>query len=400
MEWIEEGGFTSAAGFRAGHARCGMKQSGDDPDVALLVSDGPAAAAGAFTTNRFAAAPVQWCRRQLPRDDARAILANAGNANACTGGQGARDVVRSAELVGELLGCEPGRVLVASTGIIGHPLPMDRLESGIRTAAGRLRPTLDATRSAERAIMTTDTEPKGCAVRSEVGGTPFVVGGMAKGAGMIHPDMATLLCFVATDAAVAPDALADVVRKVVDSTLNCITVDGDTSTNDTLIVLANGASGAHPEHNPGGPAAFERALHAVVADLAGRIVADGEGVSRVFEVRVRGAATDAEARRAARAVAESQLVKCAVYGGDPNWGRIVCALGYSGADVKPETTAMSIGPAKVFDAGEPTGEDASRHMQQDKVEILIDLGLGEGSAAVLSCDLTEDYVRFNSAYPT
>ncbi len=400
MEWIDNGGFTSAVGFRVGAARCGLKKATDDPDVALLVSDGPAAAAGAFTTNRFAAAPVRWCRHRLPRDDARGIVVNAGNANACTGRRGEQDVLRSAELAGGLLGCDPDQVLVASTGIIGHPLPMDRVETGIHGAAGALDHAPDATRAAERAIMTTDTEPKGCAVRSTLEGTRFVVGGMAKGAGMICPDMATLLCFVSTDAEVPSDVLEDVVQRVVDATLNCITVDGDTSTNDTLMVLANGASGARVHGDPETVAAFEQALYAVVSELAGRIVADGEGVTRVFQVQVRGAAGYGDARRAARAIAGSQLVKCAVHGGDPNWGRIVCALGYSGADVNPDTTTVSIGGVKVFEAGAPTGEDASDPMAQPRVDILVDLGTGDGQAAMLSSDLTEEYVRFNAAYHT
>ncbi|MFW6189665.1 MAG: bifunctional glutamate N-acetyltransferase/amino-acid acetyltransferase ArgJ [Planctomycetota bacterium] len=399
MEKIEGGGVLTAQGFRAGAARCGMKQAEGEPDVALVVSDEPAAAAGVFTTNRFAAAPVRWCRRRLPTEQARAVVVNAGNANACTGEQGRRDVRATAELVGELAGCAPEAVCIASTGIIGHPLPMDRLTDGVRAAWDNLTGQKSGADLAARAIMTTDTRPKACAVASETGGISFRVGGMAKGAGMIAPHMATMLCVITTDVAIPAELLRETVREVADCTFNRVTVDGDTSTNDSALVLAGGASGAAAA--PGaGLGRFTEALEAVMADLSARIARDGEGATKLLEVRVGGARSPADAERAARAVGESQLVKCAVYGGDPNWGRIVCALGYSGAQVEPEATSVRIGDVCVFEQGKPTGRNATEQMAAERVVFEIDLGQGRATATVLSCDLTEEYVRINAEYHT
>ncbi|MGD2174741.1 MAG: bifunctional glutamate N-acetyltransferase/amino-acid acetyltransferase ArgJ, partial [Candidatus Brocadiaceae bacterium] len=335
MEWIEDGGVLSAAGFRTGAARCGLKTASDQPDVAVLTSTSPARGAGVFTTNRFAAAPVQWCRRLLPSANVRALVVNAGNANACTGERGIEDVHRCAELVAGSLGCRSEQVLTASTGVIGKPLPMDRLMQGIRQACAGLSGEAEAMRRAERAIMTTDTRPKAAAARAEIGGVPFHVGGMAKGAGMIAPHMATMLCFVTTDASVTEDVLESLLREAVGTTFNSITVDGDSSTNDCVIALASGASGASVQPGEQSGEVFGQALRALLGELATQIVRDAEGATRLIRVRIRTAQDDEDARKAARAVAESQLLKCAVYGGDPNWGRIVCALGYSGAQVVP-----------------------------------------------------------------
>jgi glutamate N-acetyltransferase/amino-acid N-acetyltransferase len=394
------GGILAAAGFRVGAARCGLKAAEGEPDVALIVSDGPAAAAGTFTMNRFAAAPVLWDRRRLPGDCIRAVVVNSGNANACTGEQGEADVRTSAEAAADLVGCRPEQVCVASTGIIGHPLPMARLLAGIRAAHGALAADQAAARSAERAIMTTDTRPKAAAARSAAGGRAFHVGGMAKGSGMIAPNMATMLAFVTTDAQVLPEVLDSAVRQTVDLTFNRITVDGDSSTNDTVLVLASGASGARVGAGGAGLAAFLEALHAVMADLAVQVVRDGEGASKLIEVEVVGAASSREAAEIARAVAESQLVKCAVYGGDPNWGRIVCAAGYSGADLDPERLSVSIGEVCVFEFGRPTGRDAAPAMQSDHVKIRIDAAVGAASATVWTCDLTEGYIEINARYHT
>lgn len=400
METIEKGGIVSAAGFRVGAARCGIKSAEGEPDVALIVSDGPCSAAGVFTTNAFAAASVRRSRAQLPAADIRAIVVNSGNANACTGERGAADVRRCAELAAELLGCRPEQVCTASTGIIGHPLPMDRLEEGIRRAHAALSAEAEAARAIERAIMTTDTRPKAAAVRSELAGVPFHVGGIAKGAGMIAPNMATMLAFVTTDAAVPPAVLQACVREGADRTFNRITVDGDSSTNDSVIVLAGGAAPARVQAEGAGVAAFQDALGAVMADLSLQIVKDGEGATKLIEVKVSGAASPGDARKVARAVAESQLFKCAAYGGDPNWGRIVCAVGYSGAGVKPELTTVHIGSVCVFESGTATGGDASGQMQADRVTVRIELGAGPGSATLWTCDLTEQYVRINAEYHT
>ena len=399
MEVIHNGGILSPAGFRVGTARCGLKQAEGQPDVALIVADRPASAAGVFTTNRFAAAPVLWSRRHLPSAAMRAAVVNSGNANSCTGERGAADVRAEAELAAGLIGCAPEQVCVSSTGIIGHPLPMDKLLPGIRTAYAALSGIADAAAQAARAIMTTDTRPKACAVQSEVGSAPFRIGGMAKGSGMIAPHLATMLAFVTTDASVPPAILHRCLREAAAETLNRITVDGDASTNDTAIVLASGASSATVRRGKAA-AAFHQALQAVLADLALQIVRDGEGATKVIEVRVSGAASAKDARSVARAVAESQLLKCAVYGKDPNWGRIVCAVGYSGAQVDPRLTTVHIGDACVFEKGLPTGRDAAAQMQGDTVRILVDLGLGGGSAAAWTCDLTEEYVRINAHYHT
>ncbi len=400
MEPIPDGGLHCVAGIRLGAARCGIKTQSQQPDVALVVSKGPASAAGVFTRNAFAAAPVLWCRALLPTDNARAVVLNAGNANACTGPRGEQDVRDCAGLVAELLACEREQVLAASTGIIGHPLPMEKLTGGIREAAGGLATTPDAARRTELAILTTDTRPKACAVRSMMGGAAFHVAGMAKGAGMIAPHMATMLCVVATDAAVPAELLAGQVAEAADLTFNRVTVDGDTSTNDSVIVLATGACGAEVGGDEAGLPAFRAALQMVLADLARRVVRDGEGATKLLTVHARGAADNVAAEKAARAVAESQLVKCAVYGGDPNWGRIVCAVGYSGVPVRPGDVSVDIGPVRVFCDGQPTGRDAAAQMRGPDVKVTIGLGTGPGEATVQTCDLTEEYVRINAEYHT
>ncbi len=400
MESIPDGTILSPAGFRAGAARCGIKTAEGQPDVALIASDGPAAAAGVFTRNRFAAPSVVWNKQRLPADDLRAIVANAGNANACTGAQGARDVRTTAELVAGLVGCAPEAVCVASTGIIGHPLPMEKLTAGVRGAAAALSGEADAARLAACAIMTTDTHPKSAAVRSEIGGVPFSVGGMAKGSGMIAPNMATMLCFVTTDAGVTPARLQAALGGAADRTFNRITVDGDSSTNDCVIVLAGGASGAQVDDDGAGSEEFAAALEAVLSDLAIQVARDGEGATKLIEVRVAGAMTKRDAVLAARAVAESQLVKCAVYGGDPNWGRVLCAVGYSGAQARLESTSIHLGRTCVLENGTPTGADASEAVKGERVLVHVDLGLGASEATVLTCDLTEEYVRINAEYHT
>jgi len=400
MERIDGGSVVSPRGFLVGAARGGIKSVEGQPDVALIVSERPASAAGTFTTNKFAAAPVQWCRRILPSPDTRAVIASAGNANACTGDRGRADVRTTAQLVAELIGCRPEQVCVASTGIIGHPMPMDRLAAGVRLAHAALSDGPEAADLASRAIMTTDTRPKVSAVASAIEGKAFRIGGVAKGSGMIAPHMATLLVFLTTDAAVAPGTLARCLREATDRTLNRITVDGDTSTNDTAIALANGASGAVVPPDGAALHAFSDALETVLSDLSYRIVADGEGATRVIRVEVTGARDTQDAARAARAVAESQLLKCAVAGGDPNWGRIVCAIGYSGAEVMPEQASVHIGRVCVVANGTPTGLDASAEMQSPEVTIRAELACGEADAYVLTCDLTAEYVRINAEYHT
>jgi glutamate N-acetyltransferase/amino-acid N-acetyltransferase len=399
MKAIEAGSILSPKGFRAGYARCGIKTAEGQPDVALIVSDVPASAAGVFTTNKFAAASVEWNRGILPAADLRAVVVNSGNANACTGDRGSKDTRTTAALVAQLLSCKPAQVAVASTGIIGHPLPMDRLSQGVRDAFAALSCEQAAARGAERAIMTTDTRPKACAVRAGPGGKQFSIGGMAKGSGMIAPNMATLLAFLTTDAQVAPGLLPRILKRAADRTFNRITVDGDSSTNDTVLLLANGASGA--KVRPGSAArAFEDALIYVMGDLSKQIVRDGEGATKLIEVTVTGARSEAQAATAARAIANSLLVKCAIHGGDPNWGRILCAAGYSGVDLKPSKVKLQIGAVSVFKNGLPTEAHAASEVAGKEVSIRLDLGVGRGKATVWTCDLSKEYVAINAHYHT
>ncbi len=398
MESIDGGSVLSPGGFRAGWSRCGIKGAEGEPDVALLVSDAPVSAPGLFTTNKFAAAPVRWNRSILPCEELRAVVVNSGNANACTGEQGVRDVRRTAALVAELLGCEPRHVAVASTGIIGHPLPMGRLTEGVRAAHAALSAELRAARGAERAIMTTDTRPKACAVRARTGGRPFCVGGMAKGSGMIAPRVATMLAFLTTDLRAPAPLLQQVLKRAGDLSFNRITVDGDTSTNDSVFLLASGTSGLElPDDGPVARA-FEEALLRVMGELARQMVRDGEGATRFIEVTVVGARTAEEAERCARAVAESQLVKCAIHGGDPNWGRIVCAAGYCGVALNPDNVCLDLGTVRVFENGLPTGADAASEVAGPEVTIRLDLREGNAEATIWSCDLSGRYVEINAEY--
>ncbi|MFP4028322.1 MAG: bifunctional glutamate N-acetyltransferase/amino-acid acetyltransferase ArgJ [Candidatus Brocadiia bacterium] len=383
-------------GFQAGFAACGIKSA--DLDVALLIADDPCVAAGVFTRNSFAAAPVQWNRRILPSEKLKAVVVNSGNANACTGVKGMRDVETSAQLVADLIGCGPEQVAVASTGIIGHPLPMEKLTSGIRAAFDALGAAEESAQGAARAIMTTDTYPKWTTGGGRVGKSDFKVGGMAKGSGMISPDMATMLGFVTTDLKASEDVLSDTLRRVADRTFNRITVDGDSSTNDTVLLLASGTSGA--DSSGAEPGEIESAFEAVMGRLAREIVRDGEGATRLIEVEVIGAKDEQDAERAARAIANSPLVKCAMNGGDPNWGRIVCAAGYSGAEINPETTRLSLGDAVVFKAGLPTGVEAAEEVSGDEIAIRLELGMGTGGATVWTCDLSKEYVEINAEYHT
>jgi glutamate N-acetyltransferase/amino-acid N-acetyltransferase len=397
------GGVTAAQGFKAGTAQAGIKYPNRD-DVALLVSSVPAVAAGVFTTNLVQAAPVRWCREQLRRSyRAQAILINSGNANACTGPRGLADAKRAAQAVARTLRLRPEQVLICSTGTIGIPLPMDRLLPAIPRAAHTLSPEGGPT--AARAIMTTDTRPKESAVRFSLDGTTITIGGMAKGAGMIDPHMATLLVFMTTDAAVAPRALRSALRRAVEASFNRISVDGDRSTNDTALLLANGLAGHRllSEQHPGW-SLFTQALTAVARDLARQVVADGEGATRLVTVEVQGARTDREAILAARAVARSLLVKTAWYGGDPNWGRILCALGYSGARFDPDRVQIRFDNCLAVRQGRRAPgvslETLARIFKQPTFRVSIHLGAGQAAYDMLTCDCSVDYVKINGAYMT
>jgi glutamate N-acetyltransferase/amino-acid N-acetyltransferase len=399
MEEIASGSITSPRGFSAGSTAAGIKKSG--LDLCIVASDRPALGAGVFTTNKVKAAPVYLSQRHLQNGPVRAFVVNSGNANACTHERGMSDALEMARLTGEKLGVDAAEVLVASTGVIGVHLPMEEVRSGI--AAIQLSP--DGGPEAARAIMTTDTRPKAVAFRLRVGGHTVTIGGMAKGAGMIHPNMATMLGFLATDAALAdPEFVRLSLREAVDNSFNMISIDGDTSTNDTLVLIANGAAENPPIH-PGTPEAalFQRALNAAAAELAKAVARDGEGATKLIEVQVRGARDRADARTAARAVAASNLVKAAVYGADPNWGRILCAVGYSGAEVDQERADIRIGDAQLMKDGDILPFDkkaASSQLAGPDVFVYVDLHLGEGEATAWGCDLTEGYVDINAKYTT
>ncbi len=396
------GGILAPGGFRAGAATAGLRERSDADDVALVVADRPAAAVAFLTRNRFAAAPVQLARAALTETGgrARAVVLNAGCANAGTGPAGidaARTVVGA---VAERLGCRTAEVLPASTGLIGSALPTDRVA---RAASGlRLGTDASAATAAARAIMTTDTRPKEAAASVEAGDRRFTVGGMAKGAGMIHPGMATMLAVVTTDAPIDAGTLRDVAAPIVERTFNQVSVDGDTSTNDTLYLLASGAAGGAPIVDGPAQEALAVALETVCTELARQIAADGEGATHRIDVTVTGAASDSEARAAARTVAASNLVKAAVHGADPNWGRIAAAAGRSGAALDPERMQIWVGEVLTYagTACDFDAAEASDAMRGAVVEIRVDLGAGDGSGVAWGCDLSAEYVAINSEYAT
>jgi glutamate N-acetyltransferase/amino-acid N-acetyltransferase len=398
---LVQGGVTSAQGFVASGVHCGIKPQ--KKDLALVFSRVPAAAAGVFTQNKVKAAPVLLDMERIRSGRGQAVVVNSGNANACTAEQGLRDAREMAQLGAQGLGVAEELVYVCSTGVIGRPLPMEALRRGIPEAVRQLGP--DGGPAAE-AIMTTDTVAKSAAVQVAIGGQMVTVGGMTKGAAMIHPQMATTLAVLTTDAAVAPPVLHAALRRAADVSYNRITVDGDQSTNDTMLLFANGEAGA-PEITEAGEAldAFQAALAACATDLARMIPRDAEGGTKLIEVTVRGAQSDEDAYRAARAVALSPLVKTAIYGKSPNWGRIFVAVGASGAEVQPERMSVRIGPVLVADRGGPAGEaetleELVRYMAGDTVTVVVDLGLGKGETTMWTSDLTEQYVKENAHYIT
>jgi glutamate N-acetyltransferase/amino-acid N-acetyltransferase len=395
---IEAGNATSPKGFRAAGVHCGIKR--EKPDLALLVSDVPASVAGVFTTNKVKAAPVRYTQAAVARGRAQAIVVNSGNANACTGEPGLADATEMASLSAAALDVDPDLVLVASTGVIGVPLPMEAIRAGIPRAARALGPDGDA---AAEAIRTTDRYPKTAAVRLEIGGVTVTIGGMAKGAGMIHPNMATTLCFLTTDAALPPAVLRLALARAVADSFNSITVDGDTSTNDTVLLLANGRAGGPTITNGSELKHFTAGLTAVASELAKMVVRDGEGATRLVAIEVSGAVSDVEAHQAAMTVANSLLVKTALHGGEPNWGRILAALGRSGVDMAEEKTDVLFGDLEVVHGGlgvQGVWNAAAAALEEKEITVKIRLGIGSGAARVWTCDLSEEYVRINGSYTT
>jgi len=401
MKWID-GGVCAPRGFAAAGVRAGIKQQG--LDVALVVADRPCTAAGVFTQNAFISPAARYSREVVRcGKPVVATFGNSGCANACTGPEGEQDLQAIVNTVKQALARHRpglvGEVLAAQTGIIGVRLFPERMAQPIDEAVAKAGP--EGWQDAARAIMTTDTRPKACAVEAQIEGRAVHIGGMAKGSGMIAPNMATMHVYLTTDIAAQAAILQPLLGDVVGRSFNTISVDGDGSTSDCVLMLANGAAGA--ALSEANRSALAEALNAVCERLARELVADGEGATRVIEVRVTGARTDADAALGARAIAESLLVKTAVFGGDPNWGRIAAALGRSGAEVDPYRTTIRVGDVLLFESGAPTAFDrasAEAAVRCDEVVIAVDLGLGEGASRMLSCDLSYDYVRINAEYHT
>ena len=394
------GGVTAALGFRAAGISAGIKANGK-PDLALLVSDAPAQAAAVFTTNKATAAPVIVSREHLSRSGgvARAVVINSGCANACTGADGLAAAREMTAATANLAGCPVEQVLVASTGVIGVALAMDKIRTGLPAAFKSLG--ADQGPQAARAIMTTDPFPKEAAARFAVSGRDAAIGGMAKGSGMIEPMMATMLGFVTTDAAVPKPLLERALRDAVHDTFNAITVDGECSTNDCVMLLANGASGLVVDESS--YSAFATALTSVCRELALGIVRGGEGATKLVTVTVSGAASPDEARKAAKAIANSPLVKTAIHGGDPNWGRLIAVAGRAGVEFVLERAAVRIGSIVLFDNGRPYDErasDAAAYLEGTDLTVAVDLGVGTASSTVWTCDLSAEYVRINAEYRT
>ena len=394
------GGVTLPKGFRATGVSAGIKARGG-LDLALIVSEQPATAAAVFTTNRAQAAPVLVSRDHLAqsRGMARAIVVNSGCANACTGEEGLQVAYGMARETARLLHCPTEHVLVASTGVIGVALSLDKIRQGLPDALRTLGSNQGST--AARAIMTTDPFPKEAAARFVVNGGEAAIGGMAKGSGMIEPMLATMLAFVTTDAAVPQKLLDRALRDVVDDTFNAITVDGECSTNDCVMLLANGASGLTVDETSYD--AFTTALRTVCLRLALGIVRGGEGATKLITVTVTGAETAGDARRAAKAIANSPLVKTAIHGGDPNWGRLIAVAGRAGVSFELSRAAVTIGTTVLFDNGRPYDEaaaDAADYLKNADIDVSVDLGVGSASSTVWTCDLSAEYVRINAEYRT
>ena len=397
-----DGWVTTPQGFLAAGVKAGIKASGNH-DVAVIYSTVPAATGAVFTQNKMCAAPVLISRKVAAKPYAQAIVVNSGCANACTGEQGLKDAEAMQAQAAELLGVEPEAVYVCSTGVIGHFMPMDKVAQGIADAVDAMDESEGE--SCAMAIQTTDTFIKHAAYEFEIGGKTCKIAGIAKGAGMIHPNMATMLTFLTTDAAIAPDVLKRAVKAAADKSFNMVVVDGDTSTNDSMIVLANGLAENEiilSEEHPDYPAFFE-ALLACAQDLAKMIARDGEGATKFLEVNVCGAATWDEAKTAAMAIAKSPLVKTAFFGKDPNWGRIVCAAGYSGAAMQPDKVNLEIGGVRFVEHGMNCNvplESLKDIMEQHDISMKIDLGVGSEEATVWTCDFSYEYVKINGEYHT
>ena len=400
-----EGGVTAAQGFVAGGIHCGVRKNKSKPDLAMIYSEAPCAAAAVYTQNLVKGAPILVTQKNIADGAAKAVICNSGNANTCNA-DGEEKAQAMCDLTAQALGIAPQDVVVASTGVIGQVLPIEPIQAGIPELVKAL--SADGSHAAATAIMTTDTIAKEAAAEVEIGGKTVKVGGISKGSGMIHPNMATMLCFVTTDCGISPAMLDKAIHQVTEKTFNMISVDGDTSTNDTFAILANGAAG-NPEITAPGPDydAFAEALEAVCRQLSKLMAGDGEGATKLLICRVDGAADLSMARTVSKSVICSTLFKAAMFGADANWGRVLCAIGYSGAAVDVNKIDVSFRSAKgqvdvcQNGAGIPFSEEkASRVLSEHEIEILVHLHLGEASAEAYGCDLTYDYVKINGDYRT
>ena len=400
-----EGGVTAAQGFVAGGIHCGVRKNKSKPDLAMIYSEAPCAAAAVYTQNLVKGAPILVTQKNIADGAAKAVICNSGNANTCNA-DGEEKAQAMCDLTAQALGIAPQDVVVASTGVIGQVLPIEPIQAGIPELVKAL--SADGSHAAATAIMTTDTIAKEAAAEVEIGGKTVKVGGISKGSGMIHPNMATMLCFVTTDCAISPAMLDKAIHQVTEKTFNMISVDGDTSTNDTFAILANGAAG-NPEITAPGPDydAFAQALEAVCRQLSKLMAGDGEGATKLLICRVDGAMDLSMARTVSKSVICSTLFKAAMFGADANWGRVLCAIGYSGAAVDVNKIDVSFRSAKgqvdvcQNGAGIPFSEEkASQVLSEHEIEILVHLHLGEASAEAYGCDLTYDYVKINGDYRT
>jgi glutamate N-acetyltransferase/amino-acid N-acetyltransferase len=394
IELIPEGSVTSPGGFFAGATSAGInKRARDKPDLGILFSEAPCVAAALFTTNRLKSAPVVLSQQRLKQGKAGAVVVNSGCSNAFTGEEGLANAAEMAKLAAEGVGISPDDVLVASTGVIGVPLPMKRIRSGI----DQISLSRDGGHELAKAMMTTDTFAKETAVRVGVGDSEFAIGGVAKGSGMIHPELATLLCFFTTDAALDKDFVQKALKKAVDTSFNMVSIDGDTSPSDMVLIMANGMAGSVPAD------AFEQGLEQVCVYLAKCIARDGEGATKLIEVTVGGAPSKLEARKAARTVVSSPLVKAAIHGADPNWGRIMAAVGRSGVEVVESKVDLYIGDIPVVKAGAPlpfNRRGVVQRLKGKEISLSLNLNLGSAKATAWGCDLSEEYVTINSQYMT
>ncbi len=394
-DFVPSGGITSPEGFLAGATSAGIKYK-NRPDLGVLFSEAPCTAAALFGTNKVKAAPVMLSQQRLQAGKAGAVVINSGFANCCTGEQGMKDALEMTKLAARHTGLAPDDVLAASTGVIGTWLPMERIRKGIP----EVKLAADGGHELARAIMTTDTVPKEVAVRA----AGFTIGGMAKGSGMIHPNLATMLCFLTTDAGVDAEFLEAALKGAVDISLNMVSIDGDDSTNDMVLIMANGKAGGEPIVAGSQQAeVFRQALNKVCIYLAKAIARDGEGATKLIEVNVSGAASVADARIAARTIVSSSLVKAAMHGSDPNWGRVIAAVGRSGAELEPDKLYLEMGGICLVKDGAPVPYDNDKvvkHLDGDEVRMDLNLNIGNAAATAWGCDLSEEYVTINSEYTT